>query len=388
MKKILILGGSHRDIPLIQAAQELACHVTTVGDRDFYKGHAYADQYYKIDFNDLDKITKIIENEGIDYLVPGCGEVSYLNTVQLAQKLHIGNFDSLDVARLVHNKWKFKLFCLQHNISTPKGLLYTKDLDLSAFSFPVIVKPTNLSAGQGITTATNITELKDAIKLAKTHAEEIFLEEYILGELIAYSIILKNKKIAYGFQGKDDTYLNPYLVSSAYPISFSPVVLQKLNDDIEKLARLLPLVDGMFHLQVIVKDEKPYIIDVTRRIPGELYPVLIEYCDNINYSKAVIESYTTGRITQSLDVLTSKFVIRHVVMPNCNGLYQEIFIDKRIEKFIKFSFDLIDKQTQVDDFLHTQIAIVFLEITENEAQIVQNINTLIYPIIKKSINAK
>jgi biotin carboxylase len=388
MKKILILGGSHRDIPLIQAAQELNYHVTTVGNRDFYKGHDYADNYYKIDFNELDTITEIIKNNAIDFIVPGCGEVSYLNSVKLAQTLHIGNFDSWDVAQTVHNKWKFKQFCLKHNICTPKGSLYTNSLDISSFSFPVITKPTNLSAGQGVSIATTIEEFKSTIKTAKNHSEEIFVEEYIEGELVAYSIILKDKKVAYGFQGKDDTFLNPYLVSTAYPISFSPTVLEKLNHDIEKLAKLLPLVNGMFHLQVIVKEEKPYIIDVTRRIPGELYPKLIEYCDNINYSKAVVEAYTTGEITQSLDVKKQKFVIRHVVMPHENGLYQDMFIDKKIEKFIKFSFGLIDKQTQINDFLHTQISIIFLEFPEHETQIIQNINSLIYPIVEKSIDAK
>ena len=383
MKKILILGGSHRDIPLIQAAQELNCHVTTVGNRNFYKGHDYADKYYKIDFNELDTITQIIKDDKIDFLVPGCGEVSYLNSVKLAQKLHIGNFDSLDVAHIVHNKWKFKQFCLKHDISTPKGSLYTDFLDISSFNFPVIIKPTNLSAGQGVSIATTREAFQNAIQIAQHHAEEIFVEEYIEGELVAYSVILKDQKVVYGFQGKDDSFLNPYLVSTAYPISFSPKVVKKLNQDIEKLAKLLPLVDGMFHLQIIIKDEKPYIIDVTRRIPGELYPKLIEYCDNINYSKAVVQAYTTGKITQNLEVKNSKFVIRHVVMPSTNGIYQKIFIDDTIKKFIKFRFDMIDEKTQIDDFLHTQIAIIFIELPKYEAKIIENINSLIYPVIKR-----
>ena len=41
MKKVLILGGSHRDIPLIKASQELGYFVITLGDRDYYMGHEY-----------------------------------------------------------------------------------------------------------------------------------------------------------------------------------------------------------------------------------------------------------------------------------------------------------------------------------------------------------
>jgi len=111
MKKVLILGGSHRDIPLIKASQELGYFVITLGDRDYYLGHEYSNKYYKVNFNDLAKVKEIIESEKIDYLLPGSGEEPYLNTVQLAQELNIGNYDNLETAKLVHNKWKFKEFC-------------------------------------------------------------------------------------------------------------------------------------------------------------------------------------------------------------------------------------------------------------------------------------
>jgi len=121
MKKILILGGSHRDIPLIKAAKELGYFVITLGAREYYLGHKYSDKAYLIDFNDLTAVEKIYHDEAITFLLPGCGEESYLSTVKLSHKLKIGNFDTLEVAQLVHNKWKFKDFCLSHNISTPNG---------------------------------------------------------------------------------------------------------------------------------------------------------------------------------------------------------------------------------------------------------------------------
>ena len=62
MKKILILGGSHRDIPLIEASQELGFFVITLGDRDYYLGHDYSDKYYLVNYNDLAKVKEIISN--------------------------------------------------------------------------------------------------------------------------------------------------------------------------------------------------------------------------------------------------------------------------------------------------------------------------------------
>ncbi len=385
MKKVLILGGSHRDIPLIKAAKELGFFVSTLGDRDYYLGHKYSDKAYKINFNDIDVIKSIIKTEQIDYLLPGCGEESYLNTVKISQELNIGNYDSLETAQLVHNKWKFKEFCLKNKISTPKGFFYNSQDDLKGFPFPLVVKPTNLSGGRGVEIVKTPKELQVALNKAKEFSDEIFLEEFIEGELIAYSIFIKKQKIIYGFVGKDNTHLNKYLITSAYPIKLESFILQKLQQDIEKLSQLLSLVDGMFHLQVLVKNDVPYIIDVTRRIPGDFYPNLIEFCDEVNYSKAVVKSYSTGELNNEFDrkINTQNFVIRHCVMPNKNGVYKDLFVDASLKNNIIYRFDLIKTNTPINDFLHSQISIIFIKLEIYDVNVVNNINRLIYPIVEQ-----
>jgi len=382
MQKVLILGGSHRDIPLIEAAKELGYFVITLGDKDYYMGHEYSDKYYKVNFNDLVKVKEIINNEEVDYLLPGSGEESYLNTVQLAQELKIGNFDSLEVAKLVHNKWNFKEFCLENLISTPGGFYYTDSLVLENIKFPTIVKPTNLSGGRGVEVVYCLEDLEESLKRCKKVSNEIFLEDFIDGVLIAYSVFIKNKKIIYGFTGKDETYKNKYLITSAYPVELKKLTQKKLLDDVEKISRLLSLVDGMFHLQVIIRDDVPYIIDVTRRIPGDFYPYLIEYCDKVNYTNAVVESYI-GKYLNS-DLLVSKkkdFVIRHCVMSDKNGIFKKIEINEILKNSIIFRIDLVKKNAVVKDFKMTQISIIFIKLLKENKEIINNINKLICPVV-------
>lgn len=382
MKKILILGGSHRDIPLIKASQDLGYFVITLGNKDYYLGHNYSDKTYKINFNDLVMVKKIIEDESVDYILPGSGEESYLNTVKLAHELGIGNFDTVEVANLIHNKWKFKEFCLNNDISTPKGKFYISDNDLVDLSFPIVVKPTNLSGGRGVEVVKTKEELILSLNEAKKVSNEIFLEEFIDGKLIAYSIFLKNQKIIYGFTGEDRTYLNKYLISTAFPYEVKEKTLEKMKYDIEKIARLLGLVDGMFHLQILIKDDIPYIIDVTRRIPGDLYPYLIEECDGVEYSKAVVKAYTTGIIDNEFHRKLDKqrFVIRHCVMPNKNGVYSGLYIDESLEDKVKYRLDIISNNV-IEDYLHTQISILLIDFEINKISNIDSINNLVYPLI-------
>jgi len=387
MKKILILGGSHRDIPLIKASQELGYFVITLGDRDYYLGHKYSDKYYKVNFNDLILVKKIMIDENIDYIIPGSGEESYLKTVQLAKELNIGNFDSLETAKLVHNKWKFKEFCLKNDISTPKGFYYTETANLDKLNFPIVVKPTNLSGGRGVEVVFNLEDLHKSLQKAQEFSDEIFLEEFIEGELIAYSIFLKKQKIVYEFTGKDDTYKNKYLITTAYPIELEIMVSDRMKYDIEKIAKLLNLVDGMFHLQIIIKNNIPYIIDVTRRIPGDFYPNLMEYCDNIKYTQAVVNAYIGKKLNNELKINENqKFIIRHCVMSDKNGIYQDLYFNNIVKDKIISTFNLLPINTYIQNFLTTQIAIIFIELESKNKEILDNINSLVKPILK--LNSK
>jgi biotin carboxylase len=386
VKKILILGGSHRDIPLIKASQELGYFVITLGNKDYYLGHNYSNKGYKINFNDLTAVKKIIKEDKIDYILPGCGEESYLNTVKLAEELGIGNFDTFETASLVHNKWKFKEFCLNNDISTPNGKFYIDDNELIDLDFPMVVKPTNLSGGRGVEIVKTKEELKNSLKEAKKVSNEIFLEEFIEGKLIAYSIFLQNQEIIYGFTGEDRTFLNKYLITTAFPCEIKAETLEKMKYDIEKLAKLLNLVDGMFHLQILIKDDIPYIIDVTRRIPGDLYPYLIEFCDGVEYSKAVVKAYTTGKINDEFKekLKKQKFVIRHCIMPSRNGIYKKIVIDKFYKENIIDKYILVEEKYIIKDYLLTQIAIFFIEDHKRMNGILNNIEKYIYAEIENT----
>ncbi len=384
MKKVLILGGSHRDIPLIKASQNLGYMVVTLGNGKNYLGHNYADRFYEINFNNEKKVLKIIEKEKIDCIIPGCGEESYLKSVKLVEKLKIGSLDSYKVASIIHNKWKFKALCLSLGVCTPKGYLYKKEFQREKLEFPIVVKPTNLSGGRGVDIAYDNQSLHDAIKNAQNESGEIFLEEFIKGELIAYSTFIKDQKVIYGFFGKDDTHLNPYLITHAYPIVLEKKIINRLNSDIKKIAKELSLVDGMFHLQVIIKDNLPYIIDVTRRIPGDFYPFLIEQCDKVDYSKAVVKSYIGENLEDEFNQKDKKeFILRYVVMAKTNGVFQGLFIDGFLRNKIVFRFDILKKLEEITDYLHAQISIFLIKIEENEKNIVDQIDKLIYPKINK-----
>jgi hypothetical protein len=101
----------------------------------------------------------------------------------------------------------------------------------------------------------------------------------------------------------------------------------------------------------------------------------------VKYSQAVVKSYMGEEITDEFKTAKKrKFIIRHCVMPDRNGVYEGIFIDPKIADKVIDILDLLKKGIIVENYLNTQIAIVFLEFDEND-QILKNINRYIYPKI-------
>lgn len=388
MKKILILGGSHRDIPLIQAAQALGLHVITLGDRDYYIGHNFSNQSYRIDFNNIAKISNLIQELKIDFLCPGCSEQALKNTVILSEKHMIGNFDSLEKLLLLHDKAKFKEFCLNNKISTPMGVKIDNLNDIYKIDifFPLIVKPVNLSGGNGVFVVRDIKELEVAISKAQnvSKREDVLVEEFIEGDLIAYSTFIKNKKAMVGFIAKDNTYLNDYLITTSYPIDIPIDIVQGLNKDIEKICNLLDLKDGPFHFQVLIRDDRPYIVDVTRRIPGDLFPFLIEFCTGVKYSENVINALIGENVRED-DLKTKKYdyFIRHCIMPDSNGIFMDTFIAEELKPKLFYELYLTAEGAKIDNYLRHQIGIVFIKFDSKYEMVntAQQINSFIYPEI-------
>ena len=105
---------------------------------------------------------------------------------------------------------------------------------------------------------------------------------------------------------------------------------------------------------------------------------LIEYCDKIKYSRAVVKAYIKYNVTDGFTQIHEKdFVVRHVVMPSRNGIYMGISISNSIRNNILYKLDLMQTNTLIDDYLHTQLAIVFVKLDKHNAHILNILNNLI-----------
>ncbi len=380
MKKVLLIGGSHRDIPLIKTLKNLGFFVITVGYKDYYIGHRYADVAIKEDFSDESKLRRIIDEHTVDYIVPGSGDLPYILASKISHLYKIGNLDDPETAYVIHTKDKFKTFCLEHDIPTPKGVLCSiKDFSEKAkdLEFPLIVKPVNLSGGKGISVVRSEEELKQAIRHASVLSgrDIVVVEEFLKGRILAFSTIIKSKKVVYSFVAEEFTAENSFFIQTTIKTSVDPSLKMAMTAIIEKIAKLLNLKDGLIHAQFIEKDGKVFVLELTRRIPGDLFPTLIDISDGVNYTESVINGYLGREINIKRQGPQIDNAFRYNILAIRSGIYKGTKIKNPIEVLEFLEIKDRDTYTKVGE----QIAIL---IGVHKQTSLEQISSRVIPVIE------
>ena len=385
MKKLLLLGGGHAEIPLILAAQELGYYVITTGNAREGLGHPYANKNVFADFSDKEAMLALAKSEAVDAVCSGCNDFALLSTAYVCEKLGLPGHDSFETSLQIHHKDKYRALATRLGIETPKAIsVYNEDGfedALKNLRFPIIVKPVDLTGGKGILRANNREEALVAYKNAtgRTRESHIVVEEFVTGTNHGFSAYLVNQKVAFYFADNEQYYLNKYMVSGANtPSTTSAKGLAQLVTDSEKIAKELNLVDGILHIQYIERDDgTPVIIEICRRPPGDLYIKFVKYATGIDYPKFLMLAETgderrkeicdTQFIEESAAEIRrhnrhehSPYWLRHCIMADREGIVKNVEFSDAIQRNIIEKFMWFKPGEQITDKMYYKAGIVFL----------------------------
>ena len=368
-KKLLLLGGGHAEIPLIQAAHELGWYVITTGNDRKGLGHPYADKNVFADFSDMETMLALARGENVQAVCSGCNDFALLSTVYVCEKLGLPGHDDLATSLEIHHKDKYRALATRLGIPTPKAIAVHNEGEFAAaiseLTFPIIVKPVDLTGGKGIHRAETRKEAFAAYNdaVSRTRQDHVVVEEFVQGSNHGFSAMLVKGKVAFAFADNEQYFLNKYMVSGANsPTATSEIGLSKLRDYSERIAKELNLVDGILHIQYIEKaDGTPVIIEICRRPPGDLYIKFVKYATGVDYPKFIVMAETGEDISGIVDVSTQGYWLRHCVMPTCEGVVRDVVFAPEIESNIVEKFLWFKSGDVIADKLLYKAGIVFFK---------------------------
>ena len=317
--KILLMDAAFSAEPVYDALVRLGHEVWVIGSRDVDVLAAKADQrWLKLDYSKVEVVRDHLIRMGFDRVVPGCTDVSLETCVKLGKPWFHG--DALETNFKLSDKAAFRQICAELDLPAP--------LVVSPDSFPragkYICKPVDAFSGRGISVfdGEDLGGLRSALALgsAESRSGHCVIETYCEGLLYSCSAFLNQGKIAHVFYVREGSSVNPYAVDTSYvDVEFGGEAKHQIENAVQRLAAHFNLTDGLLHTQFILGNGKPYIVELTRRCPGDLYSLLIEFSTGIPYAEIYADSFVDGSI---LEVSAQqRHVLRHTVTANSGGVY-------------------------------------------------------------------
>lgn len=388
--KILIAGGGYADIPLIQAAKALGFYVVTTGNRPRDLGHQYSDEYRNADFSDPEKMLELSKSLHISAVCPCCNDFSALSCAYVAEQMGLPGYDSYETAKIIHHKDRYRAFAREHSIPSPGAMGAENEEEalraLELLAPPLIIKPVDLTGGKGISTVYEKAEARGAVRKAFAISREkrIVVEEYIQGSRHGFSAFIRDGRVVFYFVDNEYYYLNPYLVAGAFAPGFVPDnAVRQLCSISERVASLLSLRTGIFHVQFILNGDRPVIIEICRRAPGDLYLKLVEHATGVDYAKWIVRA-AAGLSCEGLEQVEPKMCLtRHCIMASRPGVFKKVVIDNSLEKKIidKFMWGKSGETILDEDVLTAKFGIIFVR-SETGAEmktLSENLHNLVVP---------
>lgn len=377
-KKILILNGSRSDVPLILAAKKLGFYVITSGNNPDLIGHSFSDKYICVDYSDKEAILKLAQEEKIDSICSAANDFGAITAAYVGEKLGMSGHDPYETALIVHHKNKFKKFAEKHNILTPKA--YSFDDEKAALNFAksysgkVIIKPIDLGGGKGISVATTTNEKIASIRNAFlcSKAKHIVIEQFIEGQLHSVSTFIINQKVVAYYSNDEFPYIYPYSVASSLgPADDVDTAINIVIQQAEKLASLLQLCDGVLHLQYISgKDRIPYIIEFTRRCPGDLYNYPIERALGFPWTEWLVRAecgFDCSGIPRN--TIQQGYTGRYRIMTKKNGIIKSVWISAELKKHCFDQLMWWKPGMEITNYLEEPLGIICYEFDSREEAI-------------------
>lgn len=341
MSKILLVDTNFSSIPIFNELLKLGHEVHVVGANPRDCLAKISSNYWNIDYSDLSKLDNLIINNKFDYIVPGCTDRSYASCVAINNlKNKFLGLDSIENEIYINNKSFYRNMTEKLNLSTPK----VQENILEQLRWPLIVKPVDSFSGKGISIvyAPDKLKLELAISQAKrfSPSEKYLIEDFIEGNLYSHSAFILNKKITVDFFVEEYGSVNKFVVDTSRVVTNLPESLQyELRNSVEKIARELRLSDGLFHTQFILRDNSIFLIESTRRCPGDLYSQLIEKSTGFPYTRYYLSFFIGLRMNILPKSVKNNFIIRHTLTTNKEQYLSPInfYLDIKIDEFIPLS---------------------------------------------------
>lgn len=326
-RKILLLGGTAIQIPLIKKAKEMGLYVITCDNRPDNPGHQLADEYHNVSITDKEKVLSLAKDKNVDAVVNFMLEAG-IQSAAYAQEALGKPTSPYNSVRILSNKKLFRQFLQQNGFAVP-----TVYESIDNVTFPVIVKPTDLWGSRGCTRVDRKEDLKEAIdyaidnSLKGEHIIEEFIEPWhspVEGD--GFAVDGKLTVNVWGDCYPDKEAPNPNTpVTYIFPSEKPKHLIEKLNSELQRLIDLLHMKTNAYNVEARFNEKGDvYLMEVAPRNGGNALTDLAVMATGKDIMTGTLLAALGEDCSHITDEPCKGYWINHLVHSNSGGTYQGI----------------------------------------------------------------
>ena len=341
-KKILILGATNPQIPLIKKAKEMGYYVIVCTYNATEPGIEYADEYHNVSTSDMNAVLDLARERDVDAVTSWATDVTAPSAAYAAKVLGLtGN--PYQTIKVLTEKGSFREFLTKHGFSTPGYRVLTEqEIDSCSkppISLPVIVKPVDSSGGQGVTKVLISEDFMPAVREALTYSRDkkVIVEEVIemAGTQIHGDGFVVDGRLVFTFLG-DHHFAdanNVVPVATSWPSQMPDHILKKLTLEVGRCIQKSGFRFGPVNIEARVdSSQNIYIIELAPRGGANNSSELTKIGTGVDLPHELMK-YLDGQ-ENNLKVSKSECVAYYLIHSQTNGLFSDIKIDPEIQKYI------------------------------------------------------
>lgn len=289
-----VIGGSNLQYNFVETVKN-AGFVTHVFDYNpNCKCSKIADVFHCISIDAKDEILEIARKYNPVGIQTVATELGNITACYVGEKMGLNN-NSYETSLNTTDKSRMKKIMLVNNIPTAKYLEVEdiKQINFADLNFPLVVKPSDRSAGRGVTLAENIDYFKKTFALAKEESfnGKVLIEEFMQGKQFSIETITCNSS------HQIVAYTEEYLDGSVNFVENQQMIPARLDSSLQKeleklILKLLNIFDikyGCCHIEVKLTETGFKVIEIASRMGG-WRDVLTKYAYGDDYNKLLLNS--------------------------------------------------------------------------------------------------
>ena len=342
MKRLLCLGGSVAQLAVLKKAKMLGHYTVLLDASPDAPGKALADEFHEISTTDIAGVMAFVESQPkVDGVVAYASDPAASTAAMVAYIFDLPGGNPPKGVNILSHKDMFRAFLKEWGFKCPEFG--------PVLSFPVVVKPTDMSGSKGVTVVRKQDEAEEAIAKAKSFSRsgKVICEEFV--DRVGYQIagdgfVVDGKLVFHCFANEhfDEDGIVP--IGESFPSIFPGKVQQDIYDRVQELLDHVGFKNGAINFDIILdKKGDIYLMEIGPRAGGCLIPEVIRYATGFDETEWVIRSALgedCGAITQkSVEGFWSSYMIH----ADKDGTFNEIQITDALkdniveqEVYVKF----------------------------------------------------